>query len=747
MESRVSARRTKACDACHRRKIRCDGQEGNPEPCTYCVKNNYECHFTYRPNKWPPSKTYVDGLERRVDYLERRVSTLRQEVARLREGGGVASGYISSESDEFESVSPPRDDEDDEASEALREMTERYEGLWLSPPTGMKVNQEPRMFHGQASHMHVLNRQIAELGEQSLEKAKAFQLRVRPEFRTLDPHLFDFDTVDLGTHPPDWPEPDLAKLLIDAFFHRYNNVFPLLHRPTFMRQYSDPATRLEADWVALAFGVFAIASKYVDDPRVLPESGNWHNAGQKYWKEMRRVMSPLYAPPTLMRLQALVLFVWYFSGSPLFPSAGWALIGLALRYVQDAGMHLKKEWTKRATAHPFEYELRKRVFWVLYLMERTLTLEMDRSFCLQEEEHDVDLPCELDDSGLDLLQQGQKNPSGYSLIMASFNARMRLLSFGSRKRGELRAIRRLSKESDLVDRERNWLHSIRTKLDHYMANLPDNLKYNEDEKNDDDYNVLALLQLQYHQIQYAMYRPFLSSSKRAIHAQEHILEICCEVSRSVARILDMMRQRNLVIGRIHETSLGGFIAGTVLLMNMWELKTYDHMDDVEKCINAIQTIEDRWQWPGRVRDVLCNLQEVIRITIGNASGVTQPSESSTDGVEMSEAVVMETPQNPFSFGASDGTQTTASYHSFAPSLPDAIVSAPIVDLFSEPQLPVQALFGDQTMSVDDWSFPNQPVIDNEFSDWMNNMIFTVQQSGDLTSSLDSFNPGSDAPPA
>jgi len=240
----------------------------------------------------------------------------------------------------------------------------------------------------------------------------------------------------------------------------------LLHRPTFNRQYADPAMRLDHDWVAVALGVFAVASKYVDDPRVLPESGSWYVAGQNFWKDMRHVMPNLYAPPTLFRLQALVLFLWYFSGSPLFPTAGWALIGLALHHVQDTGIHVKQEWTKRAATYPFKYELRKRVFWILYSLERGMAMEMDRSFCLREDEHDVDLPLDLNDAGLDLLQQGQVNPPGFPLAVATFNGRMRLLNFGARKHSELRMIRRLSRQSEVLERELRWLQSIRIKLDH-----------------------------------------------------------------------------------------------------------------------------------------------------------------------------------------------------------------------------------------------------------------------------------------
>jgi len=448
--------------------------------------------------------------------------------------------------------------------------------------------------------------------------------------------------------------------------------------------------------------------------------------------EMRRVMSEIYAPATLFRLQALVLFSWYFYGTKMFASAGWALIGLSLRYAQDTGIHLKKGWTKRAAAHPFEYEMRKRVFWALYSIERTMTLEMDRSICLQEDDHDVDLPLELDDAALDLLQQGQTNPPGFSYDIATFNARMRLLSFRSRKRTELRAIRRMSKESDVLDRELYWLQSIRTKLDHFMANLPENLKYDEREKDDDIYLARALLKLQYHQIQFAIYRPFLSRAKREVHASEPILEICSAVSRSIAQILDVMRQRNLLIGRIHETSLGGFIAGTVLLIEMWENRNDAHMDAVEKCLQAIKSIEHRWQWPRRVYDVLFNLRELIRIAMRN---VDQPDQD-VNNSELTEHSPVQQTQNPFPFAGSESSQNAPHSYSFASLLRDGIIPAQSTDNLGTSQLPGQPPFSDQAMAVDDWTFPNLAAgaADAEFNDWLNNILFTNHPSSDPTSS-------------
>ncbi|KZT56769.1 hypothetical protein CALCODRAFT_301133 [Calocera cornea HHB12733] len=775
------AKRQKACDACHRRKIRCNGEEGG-EPCPYCVKNGYECTYHHQPNKWPPSKAYVDGLEQRVAALERRVDYLKRELAKARSTPGRATPFDSSDEESGDEWTPRREeDEDEDTQAALRALTDGYEDLWLGNPTGMRVSQEPRMFHGQSSHFQVVNQHLAEMGSKSLDKGRFFQLRVRPEFRMIDPDIFDH--ADMAFQPPDWPEPDLALALINAFFDRWNNVLPLLHRPTFMRQYQDPAMRLDNTWVAVAFGVFAIAAKYIDDPRALgPGDGKGHyfDAGIKYWNEMKRIGSPLYAPPSLFRLQALILFTYFLSGQPLFPSAGWALVGLGLRYVQDAGMHLKKEWLKRAKAHPFEYEMRKRVFWVLYMMERTMALEMDRSFCMPEEDYEVDLLLELDDAALDLLQQGQTNPTGFSHGVAAYNTRIRLLRFASEKRDSLYALRHIpSGHPSLHEREASYLHAVRQRLQNVKNNIHKDLIYKPEQPNNERFLYSAMVHIQYHWVELILYRPFFSKAKRTSHSDFPILAISTTASHDIVNCLDKLRTKNLIRGRIHEASLAGFVAGSVILMNMWEEKNLNGMKEVDMCLAALQALEDRWQFPGLLYDALKNFSLVMQKTIighcphsewkppnprrlpcdgkikdgcpdGKFCNDALPSNLSTSVVTpvvtpmngvVSNAPTMDTAvdfglasnaaafpdiflgteQDPFAQPFSAGQ--TGSFFSTATSIPMA------------PPQANQPMFGEDGW-LNDLNFGGHGFMDPQFNEWLNSMLLATQEAFPMDGATD-----------
>ncbi|KZT56791.1 hypothetical protein CALCODRAFT_517897 [Calocera cornea HHB12733] len=762
--SRVHQKRQKACDACHRRKIKCDGTEGSGGTCSYCFKNRYECTYDHKPNKWPPAKAYVDGLEQRCAELERRVERLQRALDRALHRPRSPVDSSEDELDEEDHWAPREDggpgaragqDEDEHTQQALRTLTEGYEDLWLGNPAGMRVEEEPRLFHGQASHFQVVNLQMAEMGRGTLHKDKFFHLRVRPEFRLALPDVMD--TVDLDHAGPEWPEPDLAWMLVDAFFERWNTAVPLLHKPTFVRQYSDPLMRKDHAWVSLAFGVFAVGAKYVDDPRACGPAdaqGHHFDAGVKYWNEMRRVASPLIGPPSLLRLQALILFTDFLGGQPLFPSAGWALIGLALRYVQDAGMHVKKEWARRAKAQPFEYEMRKRVFWALYMMERTMALEMDRSFCMPEEDYDVDPLLELDDPALDLLQQGKENPSGFSLTINAWNTRMRLLQFASRKRDELYTLRHLAGSPDLHEREEKYLRSIPVRLESLQNGMHPDLVYKPD-LDEPCFTTVASLYIQFRWVQLTLTRPFFPKYKRVSHPRIPLLAMSTSAAYDIIGVLDRLRVKGLLRGRVCEGSLAGFVSGTVLLMSMWEHKTSAGMEQVEMCCAALQALEDRWQFPGLLHDVLKSFAHVMeRVLSGDCPHAEwQPTTmgvltSCPCGQEACEHVahmthsLIETGSSTAATVATSNSAvaspTSVDYNRYSILFPGADQD-PFTNPFSagqtrsffsaeEAPLPAsQPMFGENGW-VNDLNMDGSFFMDPQFNEWLGSMLVAAEES-------------------
>jgi hypothetical protein len=92
-----------------------------------------------------------------------------------------------------------------------------------------------------------------------------------------------------------WPPSDLVTALIDLYFVHCNSMFPLLHRPTFARHFADGLYEHDIWFACLCMSVFALASRYTDDLRVLldepvetPVGGHskrsrWQTAGFRYF--------------------------------------------------------------------------------------------------------------------------------------------------------------------------------------------------------------------------------------------------------------------------------------------------------------------------------------------------------------------------------------------------------------------------------------------------------------------------------
>lgn len=73
----------------------------------------------------------------------------------------------------------------------------------------------------------------------------------------------------------EWPPEDLASLLVDAFFTKASLALPIIHRPTFDKNIQDGLHLRDSGYAKLVLLVYAMGSRYIDDPRVcmLDENG------------------------------------------------------------------------------------------------------------------------------------------------------------------------------------------------------------------------------------------------------------------------------------------------------------------------------------------------------------------------------------------------------------------------------------------------------------------------------------------
>lgn len=137
----------------------------------------------------------------------------------------------------------------------------------------------------------------------------------------------------------------------------------------------------------------------------------------------------------LRSIQILILLAIYNLRSPKGPGV-WTFVGLAMRQCIDLGLHrqTRLKW-------PLIEEMRRRVFWTCYCLDRQVSIILGRPFAISDRDIDVELPTDVDEDIEDIehlrkLQQQQRErteiqPPPVSTSMTVFIYMCRLRSIES----------------------------------------------------------------------------------------------------------------------------------------------------------------------------------------------------------------------------------------------------------------------------------------------------------------------------
>jgi hypothetical protein len=210
--------------------------------------------------------------------------------------------------------------------------------------------------------------------------------------------------ADLSTShsfDPDLPTDDILCTLIDLFFQHIQPTCPILHRQTLLDAFFQrrPADVGKSN-VILMHAIVAAALRFSSDPRL---SESW----KTHFREVAKQKVIFYAleKPCVESLRAIVIIVLDVVGSTNGPS-GWGLLALTTRMALHLG--LAREPAKEATAPQIstmgvqalpdsidwiEEEGRRRLFWVIYVLDVITSLGTSLDLTLDESEVERQLPC------------------------------------------------------------------------------------------------------------------------------------------------------------------------------------------------------------------------------------------------------------------------------------------------------------------------------------------------------------------
>jgi len=203
----------------------------------------------------------------------------------------------------------------------------------------------------------------------------------------------------------DFPPYDLLYALSDLFFKHINTWCPILHRRTTLDALFGPVTLEEADRILL-HAIVATTLRYSTDSRLSEQSRERYHSLSK-----QKVLLYGLENSSVKALQALVILALDILGTSNGPP-GWNLLALITRSVVQLGLSVETTsasvapifpsiYTLRAMVLPepksfIEDESRRRLFWMVYLLDRYATISTAFEFALDDKEIDRKLPCRDD---------------------------------------------------------------------------------------------------------------------------------------------------------------------------------------------------------------------------------------------------------------------------------------------------------------------------------------------------------------
>jgi hypothetical protein len=462
-----------ACERCRIRKTKCDQKF---PACGECTKKGVECVGIDPATKRRIPRSYVAHLEDRVAALELELQKLGRPVHPTLTDGGVGAEIVRSIGLASQKSTP------------LPSKDTNTEG-YLGESAGLTF---ARMMFKSITK----TQDVRSLGEDGI---------------IYNPSLpKQADRSEPARLPP---KPAAEMLLVD-FFAQANAQMPILHREMFLIRYFIPVygnlsrnISLASDHTPLCLTLACDTDTFVDsfyyqtyvdkqevDTTNVPQEALYFlnmvfaiatSVHQQTYPEqisdghknaaLLHYDAVLASHDKLEALQALLLLALYSIMRPMVPSP-WYTLGNCIRLAVELGLHTeeRRKWTDNEPSepNPFLIDMRRRLFWCTYALDRQVCVYLGRPFGFPEESVKVHFPSELDDSllmadqSLPLIRDTpHPQPSYKSVSLSIFRIR--------RLQAEVRRVLYDGVEvSPQYDSLNDWQSAMADRLDNWLQACP-----------------------------------------------------------------------------------------------------------------------------------------------------------------------------------------------------------------------------------------------------------------------------------
>ncbi|KAF1966648.1 C6 transcription factor-like protein [Bimuria novae-zelandiae CBS 107.79] len=384
-----------SCEICKQRKVKCD--RGQPS-CGWCIKNN--CGCVYLPRKKPGLRAgYGRELEARLDKLE---SLIHQQQSQINQ---LSSNQLAP------ATSSPHTGPVFQSPKILHQaqhIPRPETALFIQKPGSFSAATATPLqpsFPGPISDA----RQAPSVGSNGYQHSPDEVASNISGLQQRDAFAFNNDRFAppamadaLAQGDKDFPPYDLLYGLVDLFFKHIYPWCPILHRQATLNSLFGDTSLDEADRVLL-HAMVATTLRFSTDPRLTTEKREHYHQNSK-----EKVLLFGIQNSTVKSLQALVILSLDVVGCSNGPE-GWNLLALITRSIINLGLSVENSSPKVAPQYASIYTLRaillpeptdwimeesrRRLFWMIYVLDRYATVATAFEFALDEKEIDRQLPC------------------------------------------------------------------------------------------------------------------------------------------------------------------------------------------------------------------------------------------------------------------------------------------------------------------------------------------------------------------
>ncbi|KAK8091952.1 Chitin deacetylase 1 [Apiospora hydei] len=388
-----------ACTRCKNRKQKCDDQW---PICSNCRKAGTECDKTAVTEDEPPA-AYTRALEERVAFLESRVTELNGLPFQQQEEEQKHRQPQHPSQSQF----PPRNSS--HSSNALGEVVELLSlGNFEAPAyIGSSSGLNLALNLGEMVQATVWNKAIpsrgGDISPRSCKRRKSSAAGTgfscggdikcsSPTTQGSPTKAITMDEVIANSAGP--PNDELGLSILSAYFSQIHPRYPFLDPAEVWVLHNDRAALAATPIPNLTkqqrFGIFKLYMVYAIGAMLLQlTEKHTSSPPESYYMSALQHIFAARESRTTQNIEAMALLVLYHLRSP--SSFGiWYMIGLAMRTSIDLGLHMRRNEDKLDSRD--EIQMRRRLFWSVYALERTIAISMGRPFSIPDRQIDVELP-------------------------------------------------------------------------------------------------------------------------------------------------------------------------------------------------------------------------------------------------------------------------------------------------------------------------------------------------------------------